>query len=596
MTATHTEGTASTHRSAQTGSEPARLYAHTHGAGAPSVQSRASARRPLTSPTSPCPRARGGVAVHPARPLRGLHDGVGRAAGAVRVEVDRRSRGHASRPWARDDARLGRAGIPGDRVAAQAWIVLRRRRPSSPFPRRPCASRPTVVTLHGDGRHARTGTWSSTSSRSPQAVVVLDHRGSGDLRRQRRVARRATARTSPSSRCRTGTTTPCTWHPRTPGSGRDARLKTSWSPSAATSSGVCPSGDLHRHRAATPSCSASTSPTPASTSSTGCSSTTPCRTAAATSPTRARCRATSAHTVWIGDVLIRRRGRGHRHLRAQPQPGAHRRRPRRLGAEPRDRDRRDRRRRARQRHRPVRRRAAVLPAVARHPRGRGPPPGGPRLLRRHRSARSASPSCRSGSSRPSRPSSTGRCHERPRPTSARAPSPTSPRTSASASCVDGVPVAVVRTEGEVYAIHDVCSHANVALSEGEVEDEHHRVLAARLALRPGHRRAHRPAGDQARSRLSREDRRRRRSRRREGGLTRMSHPRDPRPARHRRRRGRHQGDPARRRPHRRRRARPTRSWAPTAPASRRWPTRSPATRSTRSPAAPSPSTARTSSR
>jgi 3-phenylpropionate/trans-cinnamate dioxygenase ferredoxin subunit len=37
--------------------------------------------------------------------------------------------------------------------------------------------------------------------------------------------------------------------------------------------------------------------------------------------------------------------------------------------------------------------------------------------------------------------------------------------------IDGVPVAVVRSEGEVYAIHDVCSHANVALSEGEIEDQ-----------------------------------------------------------------------------------------------------------------------------
>jgi len=33
------------------------------------------------------------------------------------------------------------------------------------------------------------------------------------------------------------------------------------------------------------------------------------------------------------------------------------------------------------------------------------------------------------------------------------------------------PIAVVRSDGEVYAIHDVCSHANVALSEGEIEDQ-----------------------------------------------------------------------------------------------------------------------------
>jgi 3-phenylpropionate/trans-cinnamate dioxygenase ferredoxin subunit len=37
--------------------------------------------------------------------------------------------------------------------------------------------------------------------------------------------------------------------------------------------------------------------------------------------------------------------------------------------------------------------------------------------------------------------------------------------------IDGVPVAVVRSGGEVYAIMDVCSHANVALSEGEIEDQ-----------------------------------------------------------------------------------------------------------------------------
>ncbi|WP_329179971.1 non-heme iron oxygenase ferredoxin subunit [Streptomyces sp. NBC_01477] len=36
--------------------------------------------------------------------------------------------------------------------------------------------------------------------------------------------------------------------------------------------------------------------------------------------------------------------------------------------------------------------------------------------------------------------------------------------------IDGVPVSVVRTEGDVFAINDICSHSNVSLSEGEVED------------------------------------------------------------------------------------------------------------------------------
>ena len=37
--------------------------------------------------------------------------------------------------------------------------------------------------------------------------------------------------------------------------------------------------------------------------------------------------------------------------------------------------------------------------------------------------------------------------------------------------VDGLPVAVVRTEdGEVHAVGDTCTHADVSLAEGEVDD------------------------------------------------------------------------------------------------------------------------------
>ncbi|MFG2795517.1 non-heme iron oxygenase ferredoxin subunit [Streptomyces pseudovenezuelae] len=35
--------------------------------------------------------------------------------------------------------------------------------------------------------------------------------------------------------------------------------------------------------------------------------------------------------------------------------------------------------------------------------------------------------------------------------------------------VEGTPVSVVLTGDEVFAIHDVCSHSAVSLSEGEVE-------------------------------------------------------------------------------------------------------------------------------
>jgi len=34
--------------------------------------------------------------------------------------------------------------------------------------------------------------------------------------------------------------------------------------------------------------------------------------------------------------------------------------------------------------------------------------------------------------------------------------------------LDGVPVCIAKSEGEVFAIYDVCSHADVPLSEGDV--------------------------------------------------------------------------------------------------------------------------------
>ena len=41
--------------------------------------------------------------------------------------------------------------------------------------------------------------------------------------------------------------------------------------------------------------------------------------------------------------------------------------------------------------------------------------------------------------------------------------------------IDGIPVAVVRIDDDVYAISDVCSHANVSLSEGEVWCDEHEI-------------------------------------------------------------------------------------------------------------------------
>jgi 3-phenylpropionate/trans-cinnamate dioxygenase ferredoxin component len=36
--------------------------------------------------------------------------------------------------------------------------------------------------------------------------------------------------------------------------------------------------------------------------------------------------------------------------------------------------------------------------------------------------------------------------------------------------LDGVPVCLVRVDDQLFAINDVCSHAEISLSEGEVDD------------------------------------------------------------------------------------------------------------------------------
>ena len=36
--------------------------------------------------------------------------------------------------------------------------------------------------------------------------------------------------------------------------------------------------------------------------------------------------------------------------------------------------------------------------------------------------------------------------------------------------LDGKPICIARSQGEVFALSDICSHADVSLSEGDVED------------------------------------------------------------------------------------------------------------------------------
>jgi len=44
-----------------------------------------------------------------------------------------------------------------------------------------------------------------------------------------------------------------------------------------------------------------------------------------------------------------------------------------------------------------------------------------------------------------------------------------PEGTAHRAVIDGVPIAVVHTEGQWFAVSDICSHADVSLSEGDVD-------------------------------------------------------------------------------------------------------------------------------
>ncbi len=52
---------------------------------------------------------------------------------------------------------------------------------------------------------------------------------------------------------------------------------------------------------------------------------------------------------------------------------------------------------------------------------------------------------------------------------------------------DGRPLCIARSQGEVFAISDVCTHADVSLSEGDVEDGtvECRLHGSRFDLRTG---------------------------------------------------------------------------------------------------------------
>ncbi|WP_329130635.1 Fe-S cluster assembly protein SufD [Streptomyces sp. NBC_01476] len=110
----------------------------------------------------------------PLERLRGLHDGTAEATGALRVEV--------TAPEAvtvetvdRTDPRLGKAGKPVDRVAAQAYSSFEKASVIS-IPKETVLTEPVRISVHGEGGTSY-GHQVIEVGAFAEAVVVLDHTG-----------------------------------------------------------------------------------------------------------------------------------------------------------------------------------------------------------------------------------------------------------------------------------------------------------------------------------------------------------------------------------------------------------------------------------
>lgn len=114
----------------------------------------------------------------PLRRLRGLHDGTAEADGRATVEVSPVA-GVTVETVGRDDARLGEAGVPADRVAAQAYSGFEQATIVS-VGRETEAAEPVSITITGPGADRTAyGHVQIRLDAFAAATVVIDQRGSG---------------------------------------------------------------------------------------------------------------------------------------------------------------------------------------------------------------------------------------------------------------------------------------------------------------------------------------------------------------------------------------------------------------------------------
>ncbi|MET8228662.1 Fe-S cluster assembly protein SufD [Streptomyces sp. NPDC005301] len=115
----------------------------------------------------------------PLERLRGLHDGTAVATGeGVKVDVQA-PEGVIVEAVGRDDARLGRAGTPVDRVAAQAYSAFEKAGVVT-VPKETVLTEPIRIAVHGQGGVAY-GHQVIELGAFAEAVVVIDHTGDAVL-------------------------------------------------------------------------------------------------------------------------------------------------------------------------------------------------------------------------------------------------------------------------------------------------------------------------------------------------------------------------------------------------------------------------------
>ncbi|MEV0119176.1 Fe-S cluster assembly protein SufD [Streptomyces sp. NPDC050844] len=119
----------------------------------------------------------------PLERLRGLHDGTAVATGGIRVEVTAPA-GVTQETVGRDDARVGKAGKPVDRVAAQAYSSFEKASVVT-VPKETVLTEPIRIAVHGESQNGQSATAFAHQvievGAFSEALVVIDHTGDAVL-------------------------------------------------------------------------------------------------------------------------------------------------------------------------------------------------------------------------------------------------------------------------------------------------------------------------------------------------------------------------------------------------------------------------------